>query len=510
MTRPVPYNVRPVATGFLDARNAGGVTADGRTVPAQVKRDAGLTHYLRAAHAAGLERVYLTGPRPRAASGARAAGTTAAAWMFLPTPDWTPGGHYVDDHALDVARFTHAISGARVELRRAAEWFGWGDYTPRTAADAWRALQGVHTRAFGSGAQLLASPAGTAQDAWARTLPRDVDMPQLDDELQQLVRDTAVQHHVDFVEHDKPLPGFVYIDGRFMFAALTKELGVGPATLDQVDSIGCGLAESCPHKPKCGYERARYKVTATIPRAWPYLGMLPLRAGPGEWEWPTEPGRTFTTWCDGSEAKLAREWGWQLVVHERLLLSRGRPLDTWTDKLARARSTVDTWPAEGDVRRLVKGALRAMLVQGIGAFHSTGRNVTRVAFDPFGPEITAAARAGYAVRDVAPGVFIWSEPQPLTGRAALFRHPEWSAAVWGRSHARLMSHRDTGVLHVDAEHLVGVRGDAVYLTIDPGWPDDGRNGRLRVKGRLPGPIPPPADMTALNRLRERAEKAGTT
>lgn len=503
--RPIPYNVRAVNTAFLDSRTAGGVTAHGRPVPALVKSGATVVHYLRAAYAAGAERIYLTGPRPRAKGD-----STAAAWMFAPTPDWQPAGHYVDAHALDVARFTHAYQqGVRVELRRAAEWFGWGDYTPRAAADAWRALQDVHVRAFGSNARLLASPAGTAQDAWARTLRKDTEVPQLDEGDQELIRATAVQHHVDFIPHDKPLPGFVYLDGRFMFAALTRELGVGPATHDDVDSIGCGAGAGCQHKPKCGYERARYEVTARVPRDWPYLGLLPKRVGPGEWEWPCEPDRTFRTWCDGAEAKQAREWGWELRVHHRLLLQRGRPLNTWTEKLSRARATVDTWPADVPARAMVKGALRAMLVQGIGAFHSTGRNVTRVSFDPFSDELRAAAGAGYPVRDVAPGVFIWQEPQPLTGRAALFRHPEWSAAVWGRSHARLMSHRDTGVLHVDPAHVVGVRGDAVYLTTDPEWPDDGANGRLRVKGRLPGPITPPADMTALNRLRERAEKAGT-
>ncbi|MCW2897767.1 MAG: hypothetical protein JWO67_32 [Streptosporangiaceae bacterium] len=502
-----------MSTAFLDARTAGGVHADGRPIPAQVKRDATVVHYLRAAHAAGVERVYLTGPRPRLSAAERREGaTSAAAWLFVPAPGWSPAGHYIDGHALDVARFVHDQAGARVELRRAAEWFGWGDYTPRTAADAWRQLGTVHARAFGTGAKLLASPAGTAQDGWTRTLPRDADVPQLSDELQELVRTTAVQHHVDFVHHTEPLPGFVYMDGRFMFAALTKELGVGPVTRDRVDSIGCGLGEACTHKPKCGYERARYKVTATVPRGWPYLGMLPVNVGDQAWEWPRQPGGRFTTWVDGAEAKLAREWGWELQVHERLLFTRGRPLDTWTDKLARARATVDAVPddqADDNVRRMVKGALRAMLVQGIGAFHSTGRNMTRVAFDPFGEDVTAARRAGLAVRDVAAGVFVWQEPQPLTGRAALFRHPEWSAAVWGRSHARLLAHRDTGVLTVDPSRVIGVRGDAVYLTHDPDWFDDGANGRLRVKGRLPGPIPAPADMNALNVLRERAEKAGT-
>lgn len=483
MSRPVPYNVRPKATAFLDARTAGGTMTDGRTLPARVKRDATAAHYLQVAHAAGVERVYLT----RKAAPRKG-------WLFTPTPDWTGAGHYVDEHGLDVGRWTHA-TGFQVEVRQAAEWFGWGDYTPRTAADAWRALADVHRVAFGSSAQLLASPSGTGQDAWARTIPRDRDVPQLDDELQQLIRATSCQHHVELRQHDAPLEGFVYMDGRFMFSALTKELGVGPVVRDAVDTAG-------------GYERARYRVRATVPHDWHLLGILPLKVGPGEWEWPDQPGRTFETWADGAETKLAREWGWELEVLERLLFTRGRPLDTWTDKLTRARATVDTWD-DTPVRAMVKGALRAQLIQTIGAFHSTGRDITRVSFSPLldpPPPNVATSRHGDAI--------VWREPQPLTGRASAFRHPEWSSAVWGRGHARILAHVHdgdlTGALGVPPEWLVGVRGDALYLTTDPEWPDDGRNGRLRVKGRLSGPVPAPADLNDLNDLRARAEKAGTS
>jgi hypothetical protein len=67
---------------------------------------------------------------------------------------------------------------------------------------------------------------------------------------------------------------------------------------------------------------------------------------------------------------------------------------------------------------------------------------------------------------------------------------------------------DVGAAVEMPHRLVAIRGDAVYLSHHPRWPDDGRDGRLRVKGHVHGPLPWPADWTALNRLRATAEANG--
>jgi hypothetical protein len=55
---------------------------------------------------------------------------------------------------------------------------------------------------------------------------------------------------------------------------------------------------------------------------------------------------------------------------------------------------------------------------------------------------------------------------------------------------------------------VAFRTDALYLTTDPGWADDGKPGRYRLKGSIERPIPAPASMGELLSLRELAEIEG--
>ena len=74
-------------------------------------------------------------------------------------------------------------------------------------------------------------------------------------------------------------------------------------------------------------------------------------------------------------------------------------------------------------------------------------------------------------------------------------HPEWSAQVWGRARARVLwaptavAHTYAGALTIPAAQLVSIYGDAVMTTREPEWAaprfDDGKPGRLRVKGHLP-------------------------
>ena len=60
---------------------------------------------------------------------------------------------------------------------------------------------------------------------------------------------------------------------------------------------------------------------------------------------------------------------------------------------------------------------------------------------------------------------------------------------------------------MDPSQLIGVNGDALYLTsvpqaclpVDQGGGDDGRTGRLRVKGWIGEPMPVPATTEARNK-----------
>ena len=444
----------------------------------------GLQGLLEGARAGGYDRVMVCGQAP------------PPTWLLRMVPGWTGGAHYLDTDT-PVGRFTHDATGHAVQLRRAAEWFGPTVTTPRDCAEAYDLLAGAWRRVMGG--PLFDSPAATGMDGWLRCNP---DTEQLPADLAELVRATSPQHRVELFPHEGPLPGFAYVDGRFQFASLLAELGTATGAHLYEDPV---IAE---HQAADLYARARFQVRATVPRHWDTLGVLMCPAGPDPgdgWRSPRTPGETFTTWCDGAELRLARLYGWQCDVLAALPFGKGRPLDQWRDRILRGREHLAT-PAPSRVHDAARAGLRSILLQTIGAFHSTGRTLTRV-IDP-------TNYAGDGALEHRGHVWIVREHHALTGRAAAMTHPEISAQVWGRSHARVLESptggtRWAGAAQVELADIVGIRGDALYLTRNPQWPDDGKIGRLRLKGWLPGPLDPPRTLDELNRLRAAAEKAST-
>ena len=481
---------------WLDVATARGVTDAGRAVPARIggrRTRPQLTDLLETALAAGAERALLTGPRP------------PSTWLLVRTPGWSPGAHYLDAD-MPVGRFTHDATGAKVELRRAAEWFGELVETPADARAAWELLAHVWGRAF-RGGSLFDSPGATGMDGWVRSIANlYAPPPQLDDDTAALIRATSPQHRVELFPRAGELPGFWYLDGRFQYAALTRELGTGPAVPMTDRAAG-------DHFALDPYGRARYLVDATVPAGWdgPGVLMAPYGDSPHDgWHAPRLPGQTLTTWCDGAELRLLAAYGWRYTIREGLAFTAGRPLDTWTARILRARDAVDATLHPGASvphADAVRGALRSILLHTIGGFHSTGRDVTRVIDNPI------EYRGAGTVTERG-DVWVVRERAELSGRNLAFRHPEWSSQVWARGHARILESptgdraRWAGAAQLPLDHLVGIRGDALYLTEDPGWPDDGRVGRLRVKGHLHGPLPAPGSFSDLNDLRERAERNG--
>ena len=167
------------------------------------------------------------------------------------------------------------------------------------------------------------------------------------------------------------------------------------------------------------------------------------------------------------------------------------------------------------IKAAVTAALRSILINTVGNFASRGRDQTHVTFDP--KEIPADA-ADVNQRGKA---FIWTEKARWNSQAERYYHPELAMQVWGRARARMLSGPmadgfQGGALHVPARTLLGVRGDAIYTTEVPSWSlteergggDDGRVGRMRLQGYVPGPLKIPADETARNRLRAKAARLG--
>lgn len=457
-------------------------------------------------------RAYLCGPRP---GGDTAAGMRT--WTLDALPDgWQPhpSGHHLDAE-LPVARYRRE-NNTQLEVHRVGTWLDDSDVTPElartTMAAVDRALRAVFIPPHRPGKQppagmlegkaaWLSTPATTGRELWRSSIAHDTTWPVLDPDMAALIRSTSGQGRVEFFDRGPQLPGLSYYDGRWMYAALVNELPVGPAEHH--------TGPAATYEP---YAKGRYRITATVPSDWKHVGILPL-ADPdsttGGWSWPATPGARFETWADGTELLVAHHHGWDFEVLESITFpGKGRPLDAWATRLTKARSLLDGWSAAGEIPTaaagLARGALRSILLHAIGAFHGQPRQVTRSSTDP------DAAPTGVDRHQIG-ALWVWSEPRPPAQTELV--HPEWSSTVWARCRARILdgpgpNKTRTGALHVPAGDVIGIRTDALYLTSDPGWVDDGNIGRLRLKATLDGPIDAPHGQAELLALRQLAETAG--
>lgn len=433
-----------------------------------------------------VERVYLVGARPGAGT---AAGLRSWVHGELP-PGWAHDarGHYMESASSPVLRYTRP-GGARVEVHRAAGWFGEGTYSVADASDAYDATRALIEQRF-DGATLVGTPATTGRVLFQQTIPRGHEFPVLSAELQELIRATAGQHRYgpsddELAARGGTLPGLYEYDGRFMFAALAWGAPVGVPTRDTGDAFA-------------GKARARYRVTFTVPREWSHLGILGVKEGSDNWHYPRAPGARHETWADGCAVELALQHGWSVVIHERIIWGTGKPLDEWAARLVKLRESVR---GTDTVSALVRFALRHLVLTAIGAF--SGRAAARTHWAPVGDR----RPRGEGVTNVrAEGAFwVWAE-RGEQGWAEL-AHPEWSAHIWALAQRRLLDAPTgtagvrAGALHVPYENVIALRADAVYLTAPAEWPDDGTAGRFRLVRAVREPLPTPSSHTELLRVR---------
>ena len=476
----------------------------------------------------------------------------------METPGWSAErGHWLGDPP--TGRFTHRVTGQTVEVRVAKEWFGDVALTPRQARDAWMYLDSVLGWTFGPTlpkgmkTTLMLSPAATGVNLWAAAMPKGLTPDPITPDIAEELHATSGQHHIEHSASDpsstghedvvplidtryvSEIPRFTYIDGRFMYASLCREVGTGPGVrLNQ--SAAFDLLESHP------YARARYQVRFKVPHDWNHVGIFGMQHhNPADgWYYPNRPGAEGETWADAAEVFTALKAGWQVVPLQAVAFNevmnqartrfqgddpiarrgttKARPLDLWADKLMKARENVAHDPAvEPALKKAAGAALRAILIQAIGNFASRGRGSTAVVHDP--KEIPAqyahtAQRKGKA--------WIYTIPQQLTQRQQAFYRPEFSAQIWGRGRAKVLSTKiagqQAGAFALPGDSIIGINGDAIYTTatppawalpVDQGGGDDGKAGRLRLQGHLDGPLKVPTTRAERDKLRERAQQAGT-
>jgi len=525
--RPKPWTPKEVPTIWVDQTTGQGVTGDGTPVRPVIggrRKGPNLTDLLDTAASYAANRIMLTGKRPEPEPGIRH-------WLYVQTPGWIPGSHWVNNGP-PTGRFAHASTGFKVEVRTAEEWFEDTPLTPQQARMAWNVTASILKHADEK-ARMFMSPAATGTNLWALSLPKNVNPVPVDDDIAEEIHFTSGQHHYDhlvagpsFADHEdcvplidpeatKKISEFAYVDGRFMYAGVGRELGIGPARRLNSEAAW-ELLEQDP------YARARLHVRFRVPEGWNHVGLLGVkhREISKGWFYPNKPGATHDTWADASEIHVALRHGWEIRPHEAILFRKARPLDTFTDRLTRARQRVAEHPdMHPELRRAVMVALRAIMLHSIGAFAAGGRDETRVATDPF--EIPAE----YQKSAVPQGkLWIYRVPSYSTARTNSFYHPELAAQIWGRARARVLHGPSSlgaftsGALAVDPSTLVGIQGDAIFTTSLPSWSlpvsngggDDGKTGRLRLQGYIRGSFKTPQTLEQRTALRRRAERAGIT
>lgn len=439
------------------------------------------------------DRLYLLGAPAEAWGSWARAGVLPEGWAHAPR------GHHLprDSTTTPSLRYTRP-DGRELELRNAGEWFG--DAGARAGswacARAW-SLLGDRLAHLPEGGELLASPSQTGRDLLARTLPRGHEYPVLSDELRELIRTTAPQGRVELLPPaHKTMPALVELDARTAYGACLRALGSGPVTHDELPALP--LDERGRLTARC-----RLRVRVTVPAGWAHVGILGAPGGKGRpARFPRTPGEVFETWADGWEVQTALDHGWRVEVLERLLFSSSAPLERWAKALRQLVTQLDRADLEA-AGQLAARAVRNVLVATVGAFHQTGYRATHT--------VTSldALPAGVAFAEDEAGGYVWEERRALTGSAATFSHPEWSAQVWARARVRLLSTpatksypHQTGALHVPFSSVVALRTDALYLTSDPRWPDDGEWGRYRLKGQHSKRATWPATAGALLKLRD--------
>ncbi|MFJ5221025.1 hypothetical protein ACIP98_41080 [Streptomyces sp. NPDC088354] len=458
------------------------------------------------------------------------------AWLNAPAPGWKVSSGKGKSKGKDLlaghfAHERHPIGrwqqGDRhLELASIGAWFDPEGADPTMVRDAflrlWEAL-----RTEWSDVVIMGSPTRTGKDLWSRTIPTKTGAkwadgyPVMSIEIRGLLHATAGQGRAELITPPRvpeQLPQLTELDRTFAYAKHAWSGGVG---VPERITPAIFAAMSDKEKANALYRPSHWQVRVTIPKDWNHVGLLPAPVtGEAGWSYPSEPGRTFTTWAGGAEINLALRnhlSPWKIEILDGLRWEAGAPLREWRDKLVsawkrlRAQAVLHAAERERLVAHMASRAVRAILLYGLGGFAQR-------------PRVTTGTTAIGDERLVPAGAQIVAvDAQTITWERTVFSddpyaHPEWAAGVWSGARAALLSTKvhkedqtqegasketvEVGALHLPPGSIVAFRTDAIYTTADvTGWPYHEQPGDYLVKGYQPGPLAAPTTLSDLMDLK---------
>lgn len=525
--RPMVFSPKPIKMLFLDGKSGKGYDSNGNPVTPQIdgrRKNPNTADFLNTAFSHDAGWVMLTGTVPKGIE-------NIALFLGAETPGWIHGQHWIEQEP--TGRYKHGITGGSVKISYARSWFDNQEMKPAQAGHAWNVVTKLLAGVEPKMTTPMESPGATGAYLWGHGLGAKYELEPVDDYVAELIHATSGQHHIEhlvagpnasahpdsvpLIDPDKTpdISEFAYSDGRFMYAAQCAELGVGPARELRRDEA-TDLFRASP------YAKARYRIKFTVPDTWDHVGIFGIqeRMDSTTWHYPNRPGASAETWADHREMIVAAKHGWLIEPLEAIQFTeKMRPLDTFANRIMRVREQIaQVQNVDPVVVKAVSAAFRNMLIHGIGKFAARSQETMfKVgSINEVPEELRQDAK-------VVGDQFTYRSRPPMSERQKSFYHPELAAQVWGLSRARIMdgpaaNGHKSGALHVNPRTLIGMHGDAIYTSELPPWAlpteqnggDDGKAGRIRLRGLLRGEMKMPVTADDRDKLKNRAEKAGTS
>jgi hypothetical protein len=314
--------------------------------------------------------------------------------------------------------------------------------------------------------ELLSTPARTGMDLLRRKLPYDAKYEDLPEEVEHILMTQFGQARTELFDHgQEQVTDLHNYDGLWMYASCCWHMPAGRIIHDFLPD----------YVPYCtGF----YRVETRVPDSWQHIGLFPVRQE-SKTIWPNQPGTLFRSWCGYRDVALAREYGWQVTILERILWpdteAKGvgrNPLLHWVNALVHLRQEIVLQYPE-PIRSFLRDAFRALLNMTIGRFHMGAKTVDVYTADfseyPGDNAILA--------EEYDNGSFRYEKKEALNNYQQEGFKPHWALAVWKMAQWKVTK----AALSVPYDKLLSIRTDGLWTTCPVEFENTNKPGCFREK-----------------------------